>query len=121
MITGAGAQQIGLVREIIPKEHLEVEVEQLADRLAMIDPDLLSANKRVVDLVLELGTRRMQRLAAENDVEGHNSAAALGWAESVREGGLRGALQDLDGEFGDGRARVNGPEFRDGNGRVVDE
>ncbi len=122
MITGAEAQQIGLVMKAVPKEHLEGEVEQLADRLAMIDPDLLSANKRIVNLALELmGTRTMQRLAAENDVKGHNSAAALGWAERVREGGLRGALQGRDGKFGDGRVRVNGPEARDANGRLVDE
>ena len=122
MITGAEAQRIGLVMKAVPREHLEAEVEQLADRLAMIDPDLLSANKRVVNLALELmGTRTMQRLAAENDVRGHNSAAALGWAERVREGGLRGALQGRDGKFGDGRVRVGGPEARDANGRLVDE
>ena len=122
MITGAEAQRIGLVMKAVPREHLEAEVEQLADRLAMIDPDLLSANKRVVNLALELmGTRTMQRLAAENDVRGHNSAAALGWAERVREGGLRGALQGRDGKFGDGRVRVSGPEARDANGRLVDE
>ena len=122
MISGAEAQQIGLVMKAVPREHLEAEVEQLADRLAMIDPDLLSANKRVVNLALELmGTRTMQRLAAENDVRGHNSAAALGWAERVREGGLRGALQGRDGKFGDGRVRVSGPEARDANGRLVDE
>ena len=122
MITGAEAQQIGLVMKAVPKEHLEAEVEQLADRLAMIDPDLLSANKRIVNLALELmGTRTMQRLAAENDVRGHNSAAALGWAERVREGGLHGALRGRDGKFGDGRVRVNGPEVRDANGRLVDD
>ena len=122
MITGAEAQQIGLVMKAVPREHLEAEVEQLADRLAMIDPDLLSANKRVVNLALELmGTRTMQRLAAENDVRGHNSAAALGWAERVREGGLRGALQGRDGKFGDGRVRVSGPEARDASGRLAGE
>ncbi len=122
MITGAEAQQIGLVMKAVPKERLEAEVEQLADRLAMIDPDLLSANKRIVNLALELmGTRTMQRLAAENDVRGHNSAAALGWAERVREGGLHGALRGRDGKFGDGRVRVNGPEVRDANGRLVDD
>ena len=122
MITGAEAQQIGLVMKAVPREHLEAEVEQLADRLAMIDPDLLSENKRVVNLALELmGTRTMQRLAAENDVRGHNSAAALGWAERVREGGLRGALQGRDGKFGDGRVRVSGPEARDASGRLAGE
>ncbi len=121
MITGAEAQDIGLVMKAVPKEHLEAEVEQLADRLAMIDPDLLSANKRIVNLGLELmGARTLQRLAAENDVRGHNSAAAKGFGERVRERGLHGALRDRDGKFGDGRVRVHGPELRDGNGRLID-
>ena len=121
MITGAEAQDIGLVMKAVPKEHLEAEVEQLADRLAMIDPDLLSANKRIVNLGLELmGARTLQRLAAENDVRGHNSAAAKGFGERVRERGLHGALRERDGKFGDGRVRVHGPELRDGNGRLID-
>ena len=122
MITGAEAQDIGLVMKAVPKAHLEAEVEQLADRLAMIDPDLLSANKRIVNLGLELmGARTLQRLAAENDVRGHNSAAALGFGERVRNLGLHGALRERDGKFGDGRVRVHGPEVRDANGRLVDE
>lgn len=121
MITGAEAQDIGLVLKAVPKEHLEAEVEQLADRLAMIDPDLLSANKRIVNLGLELmGARTLQRLAAENDVRGHNSAAALGFGQRVQEMGLHGALRERDGKFGDGRARVHGPELRDADGRLTD-
>ena len=121
MITGAEAQDIGLVMKAVPKEHLEAEVEQLADRLAMIDPDLLSANKRIVNLGLELmGARTLQRLAAENDVRGHNSAAAKGFGQRVSERGLHGALRERDGKFGDGRVRVHGPELRDGNGRLID-
>ena len=53
-VTGKEAQQIGLVMKAVPKEHLENEVEQLADRLAMIDPDLLSASKRIINMGLEL-------------------------------------------------------------------
>ena len=49
-ITGAEAQQIGLVLKAVPKEHLEYEVEQLADRLCQIDPDLLSTNKRIINM-----------------------------------------------------------------------
>ena len=49
MVSGAEAQQIGLVMKAVAAERLEAEVEQLADRLALIDPDLLSANKRIVN------------------------------------------------------------------------
>ncbi len=120
-VTGAEAQQLGLAMKAVPAEHLEGEVEGLADRLAQIDPDLLSANKRIVNLGLELmGARTLQRLAAENDVRGHNTAAARGYMESVREIGLRETLRRRDAKFGDGRARVNGPEIRDEEGRLVD-
>ncbi len=120
-VTGAEAQQIGLVLKAVPSEHLENEVEQLADRLAMIDPDLLSANKRIINLALELmGARTLQRLAAENDVRGHNTRAAAGFTKSVMEKGLRDTLRARDARFGDGRARVNGPEIRDEQGRLRD-
>lgn len=121
-ITGAEAQQIGLVLKAVPKDLLEQEVEQLADRLALIDPDLLSTNKRIINIALELmGARTLQRMASENDVRGHNTAAARTWGERVREKGLREALRERDAKFGDGRARVNGPEIRDENGRLVED
>ena len=122
MISGAEAQQIGLVLKAVPKEHLENEVEQLADRLCMIDRDLLSANKRIINQGLELmGARTLQRMAVENDVRGHNAAAALGWGERVQRLGLRDALRERDGKFGDGRVRVNGPETRDADGFLIDD
>jgi len=121
-VTGKEAQQIGLVLKSVPREHLEHEVEQLADRLKLIDPDLLSANKRIINLALELqGARTLQRLAAENDVRGHNTRGADEYRRSYADGGLAAALKSRDQKFGDGRARVNGPEIRDAAGRLVDE
>ena len=120
-ITGKEAAQIGLVLKSVPMDLLEQEVEQLADRLALIDPDLLTANKRIINLGLELmGARTLQRLAAENDVRGHNTAGADGFRKSVMEKGLKTTLYERDAKFGDGRARVNGPEIRDDKGRLVD-
>ncbi|MYD42642.1 MAG: crotonase/enoyl-CoA hydratase family protein [Gammaproteobacteria bacterium] len=118
-ITGKEAQQIGLVMKAVPNEHLENEVEQLADRLALIDPDLLSTNKRIINMALELmGARTLQRMASENDVRGHNTKAAGGFRQSVAEHGLRDTLRNRDGKFGDGRVRVNGPELRDEDGSL---
>ncbi len=120
-VTGSEAQQIGLVMKSVSREHLENEVEQLADRLALIDADLLSANKRIINQGLELmGARTLQRMAAENDVRGHNSGAARNFGKSVAEKGLRETLRERDAKFGDGRARVNGPELRDSDGNLVE-
>ena len=120
-ITGVEAADIGLVLKSVPKQHLEHEVEQLADRLALIDPDLLSANKRIINTALELmGARTLQRMAAENDVRGHNTAAARTWGQRMADKGLKDTLRERDGKFGDGRARVRGPEIRDANGKLRD-
>lgn len=120
-ITGAEAAEIGLVLKAVPKDVLEAEVEQLADRLALIDPDLLSTNKRIVNQALELmGARTLQRMAAENDVRGHNAKAALTWGQRVSDMGLKDTLRERDGKFGDGRARVRGHERRDERGRLID-
>lgn len=121
-VTGKEAQQLGLAMKSVPKEYLEAEVEQLADRLALIDPDLLTANKRIINLALELqGARTLQRLAAENDARGHNTRGADEYRRAFRERGLADALKERDQKFGDGRARVNGPEIRDAQGRLVED
>lgn len=121
-VTGKEAAQIGLVLKSVPADLLEQEVEQLADRMARIDPDLLSTNKRTINLGLELmGARTLQRLACEGDVRGHNSASARSFLRSFMEKGLRETFRERDAKFGDGRARVNGPEIRDDEGRLVDD
>jgi len=120
-ITGKEAAEIGLVLKSVPGDLLEQEVEQLAARLALIDPDLLSANKRIINLAMELmGARTLQRLAAENDARGHRTAAAANFYTSVGEKGLKKTLRERDAKFGDGRARVRGPEIRDEEGRLKD-
>lgn len=112
-ITGADAEKIGLVMKAVPADVLEDEVEGLADRLALIDPDLLSANKRITNLALELmGAQTLQRLAAENDARAHRSAAVKAYGRSVRDEGLRETLRRRDEPFGDGYARVAVPEGR---------
>jgi enoyl-CoA hydratase len=120
-ITGAEAAQIGLVLKAVPADLLEAEVEGLLDRFAMIDPDLLSANKRIINLGLELmGARTLQRLAAENDARAHQAASAREFPQKVMEKGLKEALRERDAKFGDGRARVTGAEIRDKSGRLVE-
>jgi enoyl-CoA hydratase len=120
-ITGAEAAAIGLVLKSVPADVLAAEVEGLADRMALIDPDLLSANKRIINLGLELmGARTLQRLAAENDARAHRAASAREFGAKVMEKGLKAVLRERDAKFGDGRARVHGAETRDADGRLTD-
>ena len=121
-VTGADAAKIGLVMKSVPLVHLRNEVEGLADRMAKIDPDLLAANKRIVNLGLELmGARTLQRLAAENDGRAHLAPGTQRFRQLARTKGLKAALVARDAEFGDGRARVDGPEIRDARGHLIDE
>ncbi len=120
-ISGADAAEIGLALKSVPADLLEAEVEQLLDRLAKIDPHLLSANKRIVNLGLELmGAHTLQRLAAENDARAHLAPGTQAYFERVQKHGLADAFKRRDAEFGDGRARVRGPETRDAKGRLID-
>jgi enoyl-CoA hydratase len=119
-VSGADAAEIGLVLKAVPADMLEAEVEGLVDRMAMIHPDLLSANKRAVNLALELmGARTIQRIAAENDARAHLAPPVREFGKRAMEEGLKAALSWRDDKFGDSRARVKGPEVRDANGRLV--
>ena len=66
-----------------------------------------------------MGARTLARMAAENDVRGHNTKGAAGTMKSLREKGLKETLRERDAKFGDGRARVSGPELRDDNGHLI--
>ena len=112
-VTGADAAKIGLVLKAVPADVLEDEVEGLADRFALIDPDLLAANKRITNLALELmGAQTLQRLAGENDARAHRAQAVREYGRSVREHGLKETLRRRDEPFGEGYARVDQPEGR---------
>ena len=116
-VTGADAAKIGLVLKAVPLNLLEQEVEGLADRLAMIDTELLSANKRIINIGLEImGARTLQRIATENDARAHLAPSVAEFGARSREHGLKAALQWRDTKFGDQRALVDRPEIRDEEG-----
>lgn len=121
-VTGAEAAQIGLFMKSVPADLLEAEVEGLADRFALVDIDLLSSSKRIVNIGMEmLGASTLQRLATEMDTRAHLSASTDEFFADIHRDGLKGAIRKRDGVFGDGRARVNGPEIRDAHGHLVED
>jgi len=112
-VTGADAARIGLVLKSVPAEVLEDEVEGVADRLALIDVDLLAANKRITNLGMELmGAQVLQRLAAENDARAHHAEAVRGFGRNVRDHGLREVLRRRDEPFGHGMTSATEPDGR---------
>ena len=73
-IRGRDAVRIGLALKAVDPGRLDQEVDDLARRIALVDADLLSAQKRIVNLGLELmGARTMQRIASEMDACAHLS------------------------------------------------
>jgi enoyl-CoA hydratase len=107
-VSGAQAQEIGLVWQAVAPEQLEETVEELADRLAMVHPDFLAGNKRSVNLALELmGARTMQRLAAEMDSRMHTSPGMDDWRGRNRDEGLKAALAWRDGRFSSPEQRLD--------------
>ncbi len=119
-VSGEDAAKIGFAMKSVPSEFLEEEVEGLADRFALVDSELLSANKRIVNLGMELmGAQTLQRLAAENDAKAHTTRAARQVFKDFASNGVKQTISDRDAPFGDGRARVVGPERRDPDGRLL--
>jgi enoyl-CoA hydratase len=101
-ISGLEAREIGLVVETAPAEQLDEVTLKLATRMALIGRDLLVANKRVVNMGVELmGRTQLQRFAALNDAIGHRAPEALAFSERISAIGLRDAVRERDAAFTD--------------------
>jgi enoyl-CoA hydratase len=108
-ITGRHAARIGLVMESWPAEELDAQVAELARRVSLVDQELLSTHKRVVNLALEqMGAQTIQRLAGELDARAHLAAGPrrTRFKQDMAEHGLKEALKNRDGPFGDGFVRL---------------
>ena len=101
-VSGAEAARIGLVLKAVPHDQLEAEVEALADKMCRIDPAVLAANKRIVNIALELmGARTVQRMATEMDARARLAPGVREFYRIVAEQGLKAALEWRDGAFAD--------------------
>lgn len=105
-LAGPDAAALGLALKSVSAERLAEEVDALADRLALVDPDLLACNKRIVNMGLELmGARTLQRLAAEMDARGHLAKSREQFRRNVMDHGLKEAVRLRDGPFGNDLVR----------------
>jgi enoyl-CoA hydratase len=99
-LSGVEARGIGLVVATAPADSLDQVVLDLAERIALVGRDLLVANKRVVNMGVELmGRSQLQRFAAINDAIGHRAPEALAFNERIGEVGLRQAVKERDAAF----------------------
>jgi enoyl-CoA hydratase len=99
-VTGREAREIGLVVATAPPDELDQVVLDLASRMALIGRDLLIANKRVVNMGVELmGRSQLQKFSALNDVIGHRAPEAEAFFARSAEIGLRQAVRERDAAF----------------------
>jgi enoyl-CoA hydratase len=100
-VTGREAAEMGWVAKCFPADRLEDEVMRELRPMTQIAPDLLAANKHSVNQAYE--------------IMGFRTALSMGWqwhalssrlrpgagqfAEKMREGGLKSALEWRDGPF----------------------
>jgi len=102
-ISGHDAARIGLVLDSVPADELDEEVSKLAARIAIVDPEITAANKRVVNVAMELsGARTLQKFATELDARAHLSAGPLRkkFKGDAKEVGVRQAIKNRDALFG---------------------
>jgi enoyl-CoA hydratase len=101
LLSGKDAAKLGLVMKSVPFSKLDAEVNMLARRLALVDPDLLACQKRITNLGLELmGARVLQRVASETDARGHLTAARRIFQNTARQLGVKEAFRTRDEPFG---------------------
>jgi enoyl-CoA hydratase len=108
-LLGRDAARVGLVLDAVPAERLDAEVDELARRISLVDAELLSAHKRVVNMALELqGARTLQRFAAEQDARAHLSKGPrrLQFKQDMVSAGLKQALRNRDEPFGESLAKA---------------
>ena len=100
VIRGKDAARLGLVLQSFPAAELDAEVDKLAQRIALMDPALAAAHKRIVNAGLELmGWDMLQRMAADTDVRAHQSPAKDRFVEIAHTDGFRSAVQWRDDPY----------------------
>jgi enoyl-CoA hydratase len=109
-VWGRDAATIGLVLDAVPANRLDAEVDEIARRMSLVDAELLSAQKRIVNLAMELqGAGTLQRLAGETDAKAHlaQGPRRTRFKADMAALGLKQALKNRDEPFGDGMVTLH--------------
>jgi enoyl-CoA hydratase len=101
-LSGKKAAEIGLVNEAVPFAELEATVKRRAEELASIPLSQLCAMKLVVNHAYEnMGLASTQILGPILDGLMRNTPDAHRFIETARSQGVRAAITERDGPFGD--------------------
>jgi len=102
-ISGTEAVELGWANRAFPAEQLDEEVLKVAERIALVPPDMVQLNKRVVHRGMEtMGLRTAIRAGTELCALGTKQETMYKFIAEMRQG-LTEALQHRDEPFGDYR------------------
>ncbi len=100
--TGKQAAQIGLINAAVPFAELESTVKRQALQLASIPASQLAAQKLIVNQAYEhMGLASTQTLGSILDGLMRNTPDAHRFIDLAQTAGVRAAITERDGEFGD--------------------
>jgi len=118
-LSGAEAVDAGLINAAVPFDHLEAYVRERAVELAGIPASQLAAMKLIVNQAYEnMGLGSTQTLGPILDGLMRNTPDALRFIERAERDGVRSAIADRDGPFGD--YSQGPPESRPDPGNIID-
>jgi enoyl-CoA hydratase len=101
-LSGTEAAEADLINEAVPFERLEERVAELAAELAGIPSSQLAAMKLIVNQAYEaMGLASTQTLGPILDGLMRNTPEARAFIERAGRDGVRAAVSDRDGPFGD--------------------
>ena len=104
-IDGHQAVAMGFANRCFPAEQLEESVLEIAGRVAKVPVDLQQLNKRSIHRAMEaMGVRSALRAGTEIQALGFHQKTALDYFQKLA-GGVTGALQSRDEDFGDYRTK----------------
>src|SRR5262245_41709708 len=103
-ISGVEAVERGWANRAFPADKLDDAVIDVAERIAMVAPELVQMSKRVVHHQMDsMGLRAGIRAGNELCALGTHAKAMAEFLGATRSEGLTGALQERDAPFGDYR------------------
>ena len=99
-VTGAEAEEIGMINYAWPKGELDDRTIAFADRIAVMTADHLAILKLNMNRFYEnMGIYSSVRSSTDLDAAGQFTGFSYNWQDKMREVGMRDAVRWRDGQF----------------------
>ncbi len=101
-VNGRNAEAIGLITKAVPAADLDREVDTLARRMAQLPVNQLAMMKLLVNQAYEnMGLASTQLMGTLLDGVARHTPEGIAWRTDALEHGVKAALANRDGPFGD--------------------